>query len=69
MATHISRWMSNLGAHATLEEDTFVPGAWVLSLAGAEQSHVNVAHPDEIFYEYLRRLANFVDEIGSQANR
>lgn len=64
MVTPISRWMSNLGAHATLEEDQFVPGAWVLSLAGAEQSHVNVAHPEEIFYEYLRRLANFIDEVG-----
>ena len=64
MANPVSRWMSNLGAHATLEEDTFVPGAWVLSLGGAEQSHVNVAHPEEIFYEYLRRLANFVDEAG-----
>ncbi|MGL3806079.1 spermidine synthase [Paeniglutamicibacter sp. R2-26] len=63
MTNPVSRWMSNLGAHATLEEDTFVPGAWVLSLAGAEQSHVNLAHPGEIFYEYLRRLANFVDEV------
>lgn len=65
MATRASRWLSNLGAHATLEEDTFVPGAWVLSLGGAEQSHVNVEHPEEIFYEYLRRLANFVDEYGT----
>ncbi|WP_258142585.1 spermidine synthase [Arthrobacter sp. MYb227] len=55
--------MSNLGAHATLEEDIFVPGAWVLSLGGAEQSHVNIGQPEEIFYEYLRRLANFIDEI------
>jgi spermidine synthase len=59
-----SRWLSNLGAHATLEEDAFVPGAWVLQLGGAEQSHVNVDHPEEIFYEYLRRLANHVDEHG-----
>lgn len=59
--------MSNLGAHATLEADGFVPGAWVLSLGGAEQSHVNVAHPEEIFYEYLRRLANFIDQLKSPA--
>ncbi|WP_411732357.1 spermidine synthase [Paeniglutamicibacter sp.] len=59
-----SRWLSNLGAHATLEEDAFVSGAWVLALGGAEQSHVNVDHPEEIFYEYLRRLANHVDEHG-----
>lgn len=62
MAKRAGRWLSNLGAHATLEEDAFVSGAWVLSLGGAEQSHVNVEHPQEIFYEYLRRLANHVDE-------
>lgn len=62
MVKRAGRWLSNLGAHATLEEDAFVPGAWVLALGGAEQSHVNVDHPDEIFYEYLRRLANQVDE-------
>lgn len=64
MVKRASRWLSNLGAHATLEEDAFVPGAWVLQLGGAEQSHVNVDHPEEIFYEYLRRLANHVDEHG-----
>lgn len=62
MVKRASRWLSNLGAHATLEEDAFVAGAWVLALGGAEQSHVNVDHPEEIFYEYLRRLANHVDE-------
>ena len=64
MVKRASRWLSNLGAHATLEEDAFVSGAWVLALGGAEQSHVNVDHPEEIFYEYLRRLANHVDEHG-----
>ncbi|EMQ99963.1 spermidine synthase [Paeniglutamicibacter gangotriensis] len=64
MVERASRWLSNLGAHANLEKDTFVPGSWVLSLGGAEQSHVNVEHPGDIFYEYLRRLANHVDEHG-----
>lgn len=64
MVQRTSRWLGNLGAHATLEKDAFVPGAWVLALAGAEQSHVNVQHPEEIFYEYLRRLANHVDHHG-----
>ncbi|OFI40058.1 SAM-dependent methyltransferase [Arthrobacter sp. SW1] len=30
-------------------------------MGGAEQSHVNLAHPQEVFYEYLRRIANVVD--------
>lgn len=64
MIRRTRRWLGNLGAHATLEEDAFVPGAWVLTLGDAEQSHVNVDHPEEIFYEYLRRLANHVDDHG-----
>ncbi|RAN78043.1 SAM-dependent methyltransferase [Bacillus sp. SRB_336] len=27
----------------------------------AEQSQVNLAHPEDVFYEYLRRIANAVD--------
>lgn len=55
------RWLSGIGEHAVLEPDTWVDGAWVLSIGGAEQSHVDVGHPGEIFYEYLRRLANHLD--------
>lgn len=52
------RWLGGIQAHATLEPDTLVPGAWILSIGGAEQSHVNLANPDEVFYEYLARIAN-----------
>ncbi|MDR6988767.1 spermidine synthase [Paenarthrobacter nitroguajacolicus] len=33
----------------------------MLSIGGAEQSHVNLADPGEIFYEYLRRIGHVVD--------
>lgn len=55
------RWLSGVGQHAEIAPDTWVPGAWVLSIGGAEQSHVNLADPTDIFYEYLRRLANHLD--------
>ncbi|WP_372699776.1 spermidine synthase [Arthrobacter sp. JSM 101049] len=57
------RWLAGVGQHASLSPDTWVPGAWVLSIGGAEQSHVNLADPTDIFYEYLRRLANHLDLI------
>ncbi|WP_417218666.1 spermidine synthase [Arthrobacter sp.] len=50
-----------MGQHAEIAPDAWVPGAWVLSIGGAEQSHVNLAEPASIFYEYLRRLANHLD--------
>ncbi|CAN7401975.1 fused MFS/spermidine synthase [Arthrobacter sp. LjRoot78] len=56
-----SRFLRTTGQHATIEPDTFTEGSFVLSIGGAEQSHVNLAEPGEIFYEYLRRIGHVVD--------
>ncbi|MEE2568506.1 fused MFS/spermidine synthase [Pseudarthrobacter sp. J64] len=56
-----SRYLRSIGAHASIEPDPFTDGAYVLSIGGAEQSHVNLEHPEEVFYEYLRRIAHIVD--------
>ena len=37
-------------------------GGTILTIGGHEQSHVNPADPLEIRYEYLRRIANVLDE-------
>ncbi|MGG5171534.1 spermidine synthase [Pseudarthrobacter sp. J1738] len=55
------RFLRGIGLHASIEEDGFTPGAYVMSIGDAEQSHVNMGHPEEIFYEYLRRMGNVVD--------
>lgn len=41
---------------ATLVEDKFDPETWVLSIDGAEQSHVDPVNPTSIRYEYLQRI-------------
>jgi spermidine synthase len=56
-----ARFLRTTGQHASIEPDAFTEGAFVLSIGGAEQSHVNLAHPEEIFYEYLRRIGHLVD--------
>ncbi|YCH15785.1 fused MFS/spermidine synthase [Arthrobacter sp. D1-29] len=56
-----TRFLRTTGQHATIEPDALVEGAYILSIGGAEQSHVNVARPEEIFYEYLRRIGHLVD--------
>ena len=58
--TH-ARFLRTTGQHASIEPDAFTEGSYVLSIGGAEQSHVNLVRPDEIFYEYLRRIGNLVD--------
>ncbi|MCB4207308.1 spermidine synthase [Arthrobacter sp. UM1] len=48
-------------AHARIEEDTVVPGAHVLLIGEHEQSHVNTADPDSVFYAYLDRMRNGIE--------
>ena len=55
------RFLRTTGQHAGIEADTLIDGAYILRIGGAEQSHVNLAEPAEIFYEYLRRIGHVVD--------
>ena len=56
-----SRFLRTSGVHATIEPDPWHDHAFVLRIDGAEQSHVNLVAPHEVFYEYLRRIANAID--------
>ncbi len=56
-----TRWLAAAGALAEIDEDAFIEGALILSIGGAQQSHVNLHAPDQVFYEYLRRIANVLD--------
>jgi spermidine synthase len=56
-----TRFLRTTGQHASIEPDAFTDGSYVLSIGGAEQSHVNLLRPEEIFYEYLRRIGHLVD--------
>ncbi|MBJ2120039.1 fused MFS/spermidine synthase [Arthrobacter sp. MSA 4-2] len=58
-----TRWLRGVGAHAEIDEDAFLDGAYILSIGGAQQSHVNLAEPSQVFYEYLRRIANVIDVV------
>ena len=59
-----SRFLRTTGQHATIEPDAFTDGGYVLSIGGAEQSHVNLDRPEDIFYEYLRRIGHLVDFVS-----
>jgi spermidine synthase len=55
------RFLRGAGLHAEIFPDERIPGSYILAIGGAEQSHVNLKHPREVFYEYLRRIANVAD--------
>jgi len=50
-----------IGQLAEIDEDAFTEGAFILSIGGAQQSHVDLGKPGHVFYEYLRRIANVLD--------
>lgn len=52
------RWLGFVQAHASIYDDDLIPGSKILAIGDAPQSHVNLARPEEVFYEYLARIAN-----------
>ncbi|GAA1336030.1 fused MFS/spermidine synthase [Kocuria palustris] len=55
-----SRFLSALDAGAEIAWDELT-GGWILSIGGAEQSHVDLADPSRVFYEYLQRMSAACD--------
>ena len=51
--------LSTSGVDARIAPDEF--GGFVLEIGGAVQSHVDLADPARIRYEYLRRMAHVLD--------
>lgn len=49
------------GLTAQIEEDRWVPGSIQLLVDGTPQSHVNLADPSELFFEYIRRIGHVID--------
>lgn len=58
------RFLGALDAAASVEFDPATEG-WILSIGGAEQSHVDLTDPTRVFYEYLRRIANVMDLVSA----
>ena len=46
---------------ATIEPDPFQAGAFILDVDGTPQSHIFPEHPDELFFEYIRRMGHVID--------
>jgi hypothetical protein len=62
-----TRWLPGAAAYAEIDEDAYIDGALILSIGGAQQSHVDMRHPDRVFYEYLQRIARVIDLVRPPA--
>lgn len=56
--------LSFSGLSASVARDGFSKTGYILEIGGAEQSHVDLANPDHIFYEYLRRIGPLADLVA-----
>jgi hypothetical protein len=51
------------GLHAEIRADRWVPGSFELVVDGTPQSHVNLEHPGELFFEYVARMGHVIDQL------
>lgn len=56
--------LASSGLRASIEPDPYQPGGFILEIDGTPQSHVFLDDPGEVFFEYIRRMAHVLDEIG-----
>ena len=47
-----------------IEPDEFVPGAFTVSVDGHLQSHVNLADPGDLFFDYVCRMGAVLDAVA-----
>lgn len=63
-AVPVERRLRESGVLARIEPDGFQDGAFILEVDGTPQSHVYADHPDELFFEYVRRMGHVIDEVA-----
>ena len=61
MTGPLTRRLGASGVIATIEPDPFQAGAYILEVDGPPQSHIFPEHPDELFFEYIRRMGHVID--------
>ncbi len=49
------------GGEATLVPDPDLPEGWLLLIEGTQQSHVDLADPSRLVFEYMRRIGHVID--------
>lgn len=61
MATVFTHRLASSGLIASLEADQWRPGSWVLSIDETPQSHVDLADPTALHFEYMERMGHIID--------
>lgn len=62
MSSIVSHRLKFSSLLAEIEPDPWREGGWVLTVDGTPQSHVDLAHPEELHFEYIARMGHIIDE-------
>ena len=54
-------WATDTGT-VELQQDTYVPGAWVLRVNGVPSSHIVPDRPDQLEFEYMRWFSTVLED-------
>jgi spermidine synthase len=66
VVAHPSVRLKLSGHIATIEPDPYQDGAFILDVDGTPQSHVFIDEPDELFFEYVRRIGHVIDIVAPE---
>jgi len=61
MAGAFTHRLARSGLIASLESDRWRPGSWVLSIDDTPQSHVDLADPTALHFDYIARMGHVID--------
>ncbi|MSZ39361.1 MAG: spermine synthase, partial [Actinobacteria bacterium] len=53
--------LASSGLIARLDADQWRPGSWVLSIDDTPQSHLDMADPTSLHFEYIARMGHVID--------
>lgn len=59
----IARATLGSGLEAVIRDDPWTPGSFQLVVDGTPQSHVDLADPEHLFFEYIARMAHVIDQL------
>ncbi len=57
----LRRRLSGSGLIAKITPDPWRSGAWTLDIDGTPQSHVDLADPTELHFDYIQRIGHIID--------
>ena len=61
MTEPFTKRLAGSGLLASLQPDAWRPGSWILSIDDTPQSHIDLADPTALHFDYIARMGHIID--------